>query len=194
MSNQPEPYRHMPLKKNIPIEDEDSDESDYSTQPVSISSNSNGSWCRCSNCGPVPRNIEKKCCLDENYEITNLKDSGFIPEKDCILKCNLITEHVLNDISIHLSWLRQRQYQGFRGDDLLFSLMKPEEYRYHAYRNYIGVMYGYLGRRNRRVIPACVVQYIRGRWPDPMGTYRGYREVDDDEDNDELYSVLEECS
>lgn len=191
MSETTQPYSFMPLKRNpSEVADECSATTSVSFDTRMSQCNYGSNWCRCSNCGEMPTSLQKKCCFDENFALTNIQSDNFVPERDCVLECKLVTDHVLGDVSIQLSWLKQRQYHGFRGDDLLFDLMHPNEYRYHAYRNYIGIMYGYLGRRNRRVIPACVVSYIRRKWPDPAGVYTGYREVDDSVD--ELHLVMDE--
>jgi hypothetical protein len=87
---------------------------------------------------------------------------------------------------VALSWYKQRRYLGYRGDHLLFENMSNKEYRHHAYRNYIEYMHGYLGRGRRKVIPACVVSFIRRKWPDPLGQYTGYKDFrEEDEDQDE---------
>lgn len=104
---------------------------------------------------------------------------------------------MLDTVSLQLLWYAQRQTLGFTGDSLLFECMDNSNYRYHAYRAYISFVHGYLGRRNRRIIPACVVSYIRTKWPDPEGTYVGYKDPDDESEDvyrfsDELAALHEE--
>lgn len=158
-------------------------------------------WCRCGNCAQLPTGLERKCCYDESFQLTNLQDTQFQPEQQCVLTSRLLLNHILHEVTVQLRWLDQRRYLGFRGDDLLFQLMEPSNYRYHAYRSYVNFMHGHLGKGNRRVIPSCVVTHIRSSWPDPGGNYTGYREppADDDEEEpqqivypDELQVVLEE--
>ena len=48
-----------------------------------------------------------------------------------------------------------------RADPIDYS---PASYRKAAYRQFI---LGYLGRRNRRVVPSCVVLAIRPMYPSP---------------------------
>jgi hypothetical protein len=53
--------------------------------------------------------------------------------------------------------------------------------RYAAYRQFIAWVYGRLGRRVRRVIPACVVNEIRRRFPNnPDEDYVGFRYPESD--------------
>ena len=57
-------------------------------------------------------------------------------------------------------------------------------------------MHGYLGRANRKVIPACVVSYIRNNWPDPNENFTGYRAapIDDEENENVGYQLLIICN
>ena len=78
--------------------------------------------------------------------------------------------------------------------------MSNKSYRHHAYCCYINYIHGYLGRKHRRVIPACVVNYIRDKWPDPEGKYVGFTYGDEDDDApgvqvlpDELESLITDC-
>jgi hypothetical protein len=129
-----------------------------------------------------------------------MQEDHFIPGEHCITTARLLTAHILADLTVQYSWFRERRYLGYIGDALLFSNMENRNYRYHAYRNYIDFMHGYLGKRNRRVIPACVVSLIRQKWPDPHGNYIGYEEIEDEDlaaaqfaFPDELAGVLEEA-
>lgn len=163
-----------------------------------------GRWCNCGNCQDMPTSLERKCCTEECFDLTNFQDANFTPGSQCVLQSHLLVDQIFSAASLQLQWFRQRRYQGFRGNDLLFCHMTNLHYRYFAYRSYIDFLHGYLGRHNRRVIPACVVAYIRATWPDPDNKYVGFREVqmpaDDDDDDqpvvprDELYDILEDVS
>ena len=98
-------------------------------------------------------------------------------------------------------WFKQRRFQGFRNDDLCFKHMDHSNFRHFAYRNYIDFIHGHLGRQNRKVIPACVVAFIRRKWPDANGQYTGFKpcniqddEADEPEEEDELFVLYDELS
>jgi hypothetical protein len=64
---------------------------------------------------------------------------------------------------------------GLRNDLLGRQERENKEFRHAAYRQFILWRHGRLGAGNRRIIPSCVVAKIRGRWPDPLGQYTGYK-------------------
>lgn len=133
--------------------------------------------CRCSNCIQMPTNIENRCCNQEQLDRTTL--SGYT-EGSCILNCEEIV-HVLSLLNVQISWLRHRRFFGHTGDALLFTnITDNKTYRYHAYRCYIDYIHGLLGKYNRKVIPSCIVNHIRTRWPDPFNSYKGFVQVDED--------------
>lgn len=47
--------------------------------------------------------------------------------------------------------------------------------RKQAYKLYTYERYGFLGMGNRKKIPRCAMEGIRAEWPDPRGSYMGYR-------------------
>ncbi len=50
-------------------------------------------------------------------------------------------------------------------------------YRHQAYRQFVLQRFGKLGQGNRKVVPSCVLLAIRNRFPDPEGTYTGFKAV-----------------
>ena len=151
-------------------------------------------WCRCGNCGEMPQGVEQKCCYNECFELTNFQDAEFIPGQNCVLESDLLLNGILRKCVVQTAWMGQRRRMGYLGDDLLFTHMTNANYRYHAYRQYIDFIWGYLGRHNRRVIPACVVTHIRSTWPSADGNYTGYSEVNygDDDDQGPAYVPADE--
>ena len=130
--------------------------------------------CRCGNCKEMPTRVEQKCCMKENLNKTYLTD---YEDGKCIVHCEEIA-HILSAPSVKCAWLRHMRLRGYTGEHLDFTNMTNANYRYHAYRSYVDYIYGFLGKYNRRVIPACVTSYIRNMWPDE--SYRGFVEVDED--------------
>ena len=49
-------------------------------------------------------------------------------------------------------------------------------YRYAAYRQYIWWVYGRLGRKRRKIIPACVLLAIRKQFPEADGNHTGFKD------------------
>ena len=48
-------------------------------------------------------------------------------------------------------------------------------WRLAAYRQFTWCVHGVLGKKNRRVIPACVVKAIRKEFPEESGFYEGFK-------------------
>lgn len=44
---------------------------------------------------------------------------------------------------------------------------------------YVDYIHGLLGRYNRKVIPACVVNHILMQWSDDLNNYTGFIRVDE---------------
>lgn len=49
-----------------------------------------------------------------------------------------------------------------------------KSYRFAAYKQHTYLEFGYMGPRNRRPLPSCVVWRIRDKFPDPLGNYTDY--------------------
>ena len=61
---------------------------------------------------------------------------------------------------------------------LFFFFYFPRTWRLAAYRQFTWWAHGALGKKNRRVIPACVVKAIRHEFPDETGQYAGFKEAE----------------
>ena len=95
-------------------------------------------------------------------------------DKKCVLQLDTVHDSI-TDVSIKLAWRKaQRDYWHKRADMLRFSLMTPENYRFHGYQNYVEFVNGYLGTDCRMAIPLCVVKHLRRRYPDQNQQYRGF--------------------
>ncbi|XP_030853280.1 uncharacterized protein LOC105437794 [Strongylocentrotus purpuratus] len=115
-------------------------------------------WCVCGNCTPKPTDRENLCC-------------GFRPE-DCLTRHGTFAL-IIDENSLALQ-------QAMWND--AFNLGEPAEeagqankgLRHIAYRCVIFWQHGRLGAGNRRVVPACCVDIIHGRYPSPNGFYTGH--------------------
>ncbi|XP_040191767.1 P2X purinoceptor 7-like [Rana temporaria] len=129
----------------------------------------NTDWCICESCGPMPTQLESVCCR-QIYQV-----EGSIPEgMSCITAAPVfvsqftIQEHVyITSMAIHVI------------ERPVVDADNNRRLRKTAYRAFIGWIYGFLGKANRKVIPACVVKAIREAFPDPDGSYVGFMYSDD---------------
>uniref|UniRef100_A0A8C5QLR2 P2X purinoreceptor 7 intracellular domain-containing protein n=1 Tax=Leptobrachium leishanense TaxID=445787 RepID=A0A8C5QLR2_9ANUR len=128
---------------------------------------SNTDWCICGKCVQMPTTEESVCC----HEFQNIKEK-FGEDTKCICEDPYVQESLVDrEITIQLyrygmSFLRKR----FRS----VAQMKESDFRKTAYRAFTMWVYGYLGPRRRRPIPACVVKHIREAFPSPDNTYMGF--------------------
>lgn len=111
-------------------------------------------WCVCSNCRPMPQDIENKCCKLKTCITLSSRFSKVCLDPDVLELCIRNTSDIRND----------------REDN------STRAFRKAAYRQFILARHGYLGKGNRRVCPSCVVLKIRQRYPSVTGVYMGYRE------------------
>ena len=54
----------------------------------------------------------------------------------------------------------------------------PRTWRLATYRQFTWWAHGALGKKNRRVIPACVVKAIQHEFPEETGQYAGFKEAE----------------
>lgn len=139
----------------------------------------------------MPHVFEQRCCQRLPLERTHIPDAE---EGKCLLECVNVAQ-CIGEVNVQTSWLVEMQNYGHRGDALRFTHMSNKNYRHHAYKRFIGYIHGYLGRYNRKIVPACIVDDIRRRWPDADGNYVGFQALDDDGqmvDMDEIAEIDED--
>ena len=110
-------------------------------------------WCICGNCTRMPTLDEKKCCQ----------------RRECITSYELFTNLCTDR---HVLELAIRACCDIRVEPLDFSM---PSFRKAAYRQFVLWEHGYLGKGNRRIIPACAVKKIRSEYPSPDNVYMGFR-------------------
>ena len=111
-------------------------------------------WCVCSNCRPMPQEVENKCCKLKNCITLSSQFIKLCLDTDVLQLCIRNTSDIRND----------------REDNSTRAFCKA------AYRQFTLARHGYLGKGSRRVCPSCVVLKIRQRYPSVTGVYMGYRE------------------
>jgi hypothetical protein len=163
-------------------EGDDSDSSSSSSSSTTTSFNTsvnlmdgpiNMPGCLCGRCLCMEKECENVCCLQENFDGVIFRN-GFVPGPDSCVCTSVEIQRILDPIMLGLAWQRQQMLKGLK-DQLSFRVIKNREYRHHAYVCYVQLVHGLIGKRHRKVIPSCVVNYIRQLWPDPNGRYVGFR-------------------
>ncbi|XP_060085557.1 P2X purinoceptor 7-like [Ylistrum balloti] len=164
-----EPYMYEPQRKQDNDQD-DSDSSDHSDDS-SDSSLENASpdhdgsteWCSCNLCTPMPTEEERQCCRDMIILQEKLED----------IEC--ITHHegfIANCLNIHVLETSFYEYADEHGDEGQ-SQNIHRMYRLVAYRRFIRWTWKRLGKKNRKVIPACAVAAIHRAFPSE--SFTGFR-------------------
>ena len=110
-------------------------------------------WCKCRLCQPMPQEIENKCC-------------GL---RKCVTLARRFQKLCLDPEVLELCIRNRADIRNDREDNSTSSFRKA------AYRQFILEKYGYLGKGNRKVAPACVVLSVRRHYPSPTGIYMGFR-------------------
>ncbi|XP_077334762.1 P2X purinoceptor 7-like [Lithobates pipiens] len=126
-------------------------------------------WCLCQGCLPMPTRGESVCCR----EIDEVQ--GCIPEgRKCITEADLFCSQIATEEHVRLMFtVLYLEGRPFVDPDNNRRLRKT------AYRTFIAWIYGFLGKRKRRVIPSCAVKIVRQIFPDPNRTYVGLLYSDD---------------
>ncbi|XP_078025266.1 P2X purinoceptor 7-like [Epinephelus lanceolatus] len=127
-------------------------------------------WCSCGNCEQMPTEPENICCMEIPQVTRRLQQ---LPEPpSCMVDHPGLEPVCLNVFSL------QNALNIYRADYGPLRLRGiVHQYRYLAYRSFVSWCWGFLGRRVRVVLPACVVLRIRAEFPDAEGQYVGFRPV-----------------
>ncbi|XP_068733080.1 P2X purinoceptor 7-like [Montipora capricornis] len=133
----------------------------------------NTEWCICGgNCVPMSTADECFCC--QELEVLNQKfdESGV----ECItdhakFRIGCVDTDVLNTALVAIHNARCNP---------LPEPIENRTWRLAAYRQFTWWVHGVLGRKNRRVIPGCVVKAIRNEFPEESGEYAGFKPAEID--------------
>ncbi|XP_073464418.1 polycomb complex protein BMI-1-like isoform X2 [Aquarana catesbeiana] len=107
-------------------------------------------WCQCECCIAMPTQVESVCCR----EIEEVQ--GCIPEgKKCIIEADMFRSQIATEEHVRLMFT-MLHLEGLPVVDA----DNNRRLRKTAYRAFIAWIYGFLGKGNRRVIPACAVKVV----------------------------------
>ncbi|KAK3752538.1 hypothetical protein QZH41_016315 [Actinostola sp. cb2023] len=165
-----EPFQFEPEYEEGEEPDQDLSEYEEDTLEDENSRIGTTDWCLCENCASIPTSDECYCCqefdaLNEKFDVSGV---------DCItdwekFKIVCLEEHVLETALVSITNARC----GTLPDPI-----ENRSYRLSAYRQFTWWAHGPLGKKNRRIIPLCVVQAIRDKYPEESGEYTGFKEAE----------------
>ena len=191
-----QPYLYEPMVLNrIPQDDDDdllSDESigDHPQVENPEVPPSPSQFCTCGNCDRMASRKESLCCKDDQFSdvfsrtskrrtidgngelvITSHALNGL-----CLTKSPTI-KNIVEDEDLILTFLAEVSISCLRG--LPKTPVSNREFRYGAYRSITRYLHGILGKRNRKILPACIIKMVRQRYPENSNNYVGYEECSD---------------
>ncbi|XP_078336317.1 uncharacterized protein LOC111122058 [Crassostrea virginica] len=122
-------------------------------------------WCECGSCEAMKTRAECVCCV-EITAIDHIRESC---DLECITQHQSFIDNCLNVRVLEVSMYDFIQREGPLDDNEHIN----EVYRHIAYRRFVLWIWHRLGKRNRKVLPACVVATIRKTFPSE--NYTGFQ-------------------
>ncbi|XP_063080273.1 P2X purinoceptor 7-like [Engraulis encrasicolus] len=125
-------------------------------------------WCTCGHCCTMETEAENICCREVTVVLNRMQ------QLESPVHC--MTDHPgLHPVCLSIYALQNalNLYQRDFGDIPIRGY--GNRCRFLAYRFFVSWCWGYLGRTVRVVIPSCVVQRVRRKFPDGTGQYVGFR-------------------
>ena len=119
-------------------------------------------WCHCGRCREQPTEIENVCCLQPDCLGTTGEFRLLCLDKSVLM---LQRRHVSEMFNLKME----------DEDPKNTNSRENRSWRHAAYKQYILWQLGYLGPKDRRVIPSCCVWEIRDCFPDQFGQYTGFK-------------------
>eukprot|EP00117_Sycon_ciliatum_P004805 scpid85745/ scgid3655/ len=193
-----QPYRFQPRRTLEESESSGEDESpnedtDEELERLSFESRmGNTEWCKCGNCCPMTTAKESFCCQEFAHVRGKLSDSGgpqaangHCPSCSCEveMEAHCIVDHPDFYAVCLTKAVLDTALVGFH-DVAHQAIPYPppnRSYRYACYRQFTWFVCGLLGRKVRRVVPACVVGKIREAFPEASGKYTVFLQAEESE-------------
>ncbi len=114
-------------------------------------------WCACGICRPMPKEEENVCC-----------EIKWKNHEHPLFQNRVLTEH-----NLELAMQSNADFSNYP-----FDPANNACWRYTVYRQYTLWVWGKFRRRNRKVIPSCIVWKIRDRFPDQRENYTGFMDAE----------------
>ncbi|XP_077081441.1 P2X purinoceptor 7-like [Siphateles boraxobius] len=142
-------------------------------------------WCTCSNCEVMPTEVESYCCHEWELIMPQMQNLSIDEDANAPSVCitsNDVFPAMLNAGVLEtffyipkINWKKRPKPAGLDGQ------MSAEQYRLVAYRMVTewALKGEKLGKGYRRVLPSCVVNLIRTKYPSPNGQYQGFKESEE---------------
>lgn len=125
----------------------------------------NTNWCKCGI--SISMGTQQECiCCQEIAAISAEVEAG---GHQCITESPILTDNCLNRHVLQVSMYEYLQNVGPIDDNQ----PSHQVYRHLAYRRFVRWIWHFLGKTNRKILPACVVSKIREAFPSEQ--YCGFR-------------------
>ncbi|KAJ8301016.1 hypothetical protein KUTeg_022535 [Tegillarca granosa] len=156
-----QPYMYEPTRNTV-VGDGSSSDSSIPTSDSETDDENNRRlqdkyWCDCGNCEIMTTVAECKCCFEVNI-VDGKRESANLT---CITQHQMFIDNCLNRNVLELAVYDYKHDVG----PLPENNLPHETYRYLAYRRFVRWIWKIVGRRNRRILPSCVVNKIRESFP-----------------------------
>lgn len=167
----PEPYAFEPIKNYHKPEstctEADSEDEDSEKEPLpekkADSKLNNMNWCICGKCVVLPGMKEHHCVCCGHIFALNMLRNGL----QCVTDNPQFQTVCLNREVLDVALLSAA---SFLKEKPLIRPLESRQYRLAAYRQFTIWSRGYLGKKQRKLIPPCVVNLIHKTYP-PAGNF-----------------------
>lgn len=157
------PYMYEPVR---PTNEEDNN---YCADRDGRSNTNLITWCKCTFCERMPDDHECYCCRESQaFDVLRGND-------DCITYHESFNFLILNIDSLKTA----KYHMSLKADAVKRRMLSDETnrvWRHVAYTQFIYWVNAWvpLGKKERRVVPACVVAKIRDKYPEVDNVYQGF--------------------